>query len=88
MFIKFAKESALVRGPGIPGPVPVFSQHGARMYDKIVEVYRSNKRKEKNQDGIEEFIGVAHPPRNVGYSEYKEDRSQSTKFVRTYKAMQ
>ena len=26
MFIKFAEESALVRRPGMPGPVPVFSQ--------------------------------------------------------------
>ena len=88
LFIKYAEESALVRGPGMPGTTTAFSHHGARIFNKIVEVYRSNKRNEKNQDGIEEFTGMAHPPRTVGYSEHQEDRSQSTKFVRTYKAMQ
>ena len=84
MFLKFAEESALYRAPGQPGPVPVFSLHGSRIYDKIVEVYRCNKRKDHNG----EFTQGMHPPRNVGYDEHQEYRHCSTKYVRTYKAAQ
>ena len=84
MFIKFAEESALVRRPGMPGPVPVFSQLGARLYDKTVEVYGSNRKRGHNG----EFTLDMRPPRSDGHDEQQEDKHTSTKHVRTYQAAQ
>ena len=36
LFIKYAEESALVRGPGMPGTTTAFAHHGARIFNKIV----------------------------------------------------
>ena len=82
LFIKFSEESALVRGPGVPEQVPALAQHGIRMYDKIVKVDRSNKRKDHKQGFTQEM----RPPRKFGYDAHAESLHQSTKHVRTYRA--
>ena len=79
IFIKYQDPAALVRGPTSTGRPTVFSLHGARIANKIIEVYRSNRRIRNN------VYVEARAPGDPGFCEWQQDLAQSTKFYRTYR---